>query len=224
MFDKLGSVASWSEFALAAPLLAGAIRGALHQYGPGLAYLATLRPDGAPRLHPVSPAVTDDGLFVCLLDTPKRRDLERDGRFALHAYPAEDRDDEACLRGSGRLVTDPAVIRRVAAAVRATPDVDWWLYELDIREALFVSRPDFRSPAVTAVWRAPARKRSRSRRRQARPGNDRDGSFRQASAHAAQISSGIIPARINSPKILQPTQYPKADSSVAAATTIPSRM
>lgn len=224
MFDKLDSVASWSEFALAAPLLAGAIRGALHQYGPGLAYLATLRPDGSPRLHPVSPAVTDDGLFVCLLDTPKRRDLERDGRFALHAYPAEERDDEACLRGVARLVTDPVVIRRVAAALRATPDVDWWLYELSVREAIFVSRPDARSAAVTQVWRAPSRKRHRSRRRQARPGNDRDGSFRQTSAHAAQISSGIIPARINSPKILQPTQYPKTDSSVAAATTSPSRM
>jgi hypothetical protein len=40
---------SWSEFAAAAPRLAGSIRGAIHQFGPGLAFLATIRPDGKRR-------------------------------------------------------------------------------------------------------------------------------------------------------------------------------
>jgi hypothetical protein len=222
MFDKLDIVASWSEFSRTAPALAGAIRGTLHQYGPGLAYLATVGPGGAPRLHPVSPAVTDDGLFVCVLDTPKRHDLQRDGRFALHAFPPEDCDDEACVRGQARLVTDPLLIRRVAAAMNATAEVDWWLFELDVQTAIFVSRPDGRGPAVRQVWHAPTRRRHRARRRQARPGTDRDGSSRQTSAHAAQISSGITPAFISTPKILQPTQYAKTDSSVAATATMPS--
>ena len=123
-------MASWSEFTNAAPSLAAAIRAALHQYGAGLGYLATIRPDGGPRIHPVSPAVVGGGLYCCLLDTPKRRDLERDGRYALHAFPAEETDDEASVRGSARLVTDPGVVRRVAAQLRAETRLDWWLYEL----------------------------------------------------------------------------------------------
>jgi len=70
-FDKTGHHGQLVDFAHAAPALAAGVRGAFHQYGPGLGYLATIRPDGGPRLHPVSPVVTDDGLFCCLLDTPE---------------------------------------------------------------------------------------------------------------------------------------------------------
>src|SRR5436190_17929180 len=45
-------MASWSEFAAAQPPLAAAIRALVHQYGPGLGYLATVRSDGGPRVHP----------------------------------------------------------------------------------------------------------------------------------------------------------------------------
>ena len=55
-------MASWSDFATAEPDLASAIRALLQQYGPGMAYLATVRPDGGPRVHPVSPVITDEGL------------------------------------------------------------------------------------------------------------------------------------------------------------------
>jgi hypothetical protein len=151
----MDTMATWSEFAHAAPALAGAIRSALHQYGSGLGYLATIRPDGGPRLHPVSPVVAEDGLYACLLDTPKRRDLVRDGRYALHSYPPDDSDDEACVRGSARRVTDPAVIRRVSAQARATPRVDWWLFEFEVQVAYVVRRPPGRGAAVAHVWHAP---------------------------------------------------------------------
>jgi hypothetical protein len=133
-------MATWSEFVAAAPALAADIRGAFHQYGPGLGYLATVRADGGPRIHPVSPTVTDDGLYCCLLDTPKRHDLDRDDRYALHAFPPEDSDDEACVRGRARLVTEPSIIRRVAHELRAEPEVDWWLYELSVDTAIYVHR------------------------------------------------------------------------------------
>src|SRR5256714_13544963 len=99
-------MASWPEFAAAGPRLASAIRALVHQYGPGLGSLATVRADGGPRVHPVSPVITDEGLFCFLIDSPKRRDLERDGRYALHSYPPEDTDDEAYLSGRARRVTD----------------------------------------------------------------------------------------------------------------------
>ncbi|MET0415816.1 MAG: pyridoxamine 5'-phosphate oxidase, partial [Actinoplanes sp.] len=47
-------MASWSDFAAAEPVLAAGIRALLQQYGPGMGYLATVRADGGPRLHPVS--------------------------------------------------------------------------------------------------------------------------------------------------------------------------
>jgi hypothetical protein len=128
-------MASWSDFAAAEPRLATGIRALLEQYGPGLAYLATVRADGSPRLHPVSPVITDEGLYCFIVDSPKRRDLDRDGRYALHSYPPEDTDDEAYLTGHAHPVRDSRVITRLAGTLHASPDVDWRLYELFIDSA-----------------------------------------------------------------------------------------
>lgn len=129
-------MASWPEFAAASPRLAGAIRQLVHQYGPGLGYLATIRADGGPRVHPVSPVITDEGLFCFVIDSPKRRDLERDGRYALHAYPPEDSDDEAYLSGHATPVTDAARVERLAEIMRAAPQVDWRLFEFTVEVAM----------------------------------------------------------------------------------------
>ncbi|WP_442932341.1 pyridoxamine 5'-phosphate oxidase family protein [Micromonospora sp. NBC_01699] len=132
-------MASWSEFAADAPRLAEAIRNLLQQYGPGLGYLATVRADGGPRVHPVSPVINDEGLFCFVVDSPKRRDLERDGRYALHSFPPEESDDEAYVAGRAQAVTDPVRIARLADAVRAEPRADWRLFEFTV-EAAMVAR------------------------------------------------------------------------------------
>lgn len=151
-------MASWSEFTAAAPRLAEEIRALLHQYGSGLGYLATVRADGGPRVHPVSPLVTDDGLFCFLIDSPKRRDLERDGRYALHAFPAEESDVEAYLSGRALPVYDRSRVARIAVEARASDVLAWRLFELDIEVAM-LHRPvgqaaDGRPiPGATQVWR-----------------------------------------------------------------------
>jgi hypothetical protein len=129
-------MASWSEFAADEPRLAQGIRDLMHQYGPGLGYLATVRADGGPRVHPVSPVIGDDGLYCFVVDSPKRRDLERDGRYALHSFPPEDTDDEAYLAGRAVRVTDPSRVAAIAAVMRAAPQVDWWLFELSVEIAM----------------------------------------------------------------------------------------
>lgn len=146
----------WSEFAAASPRLAADVRALLEQYGRGFGYLATVRRDGGPRLHPVSPVITEGGLYCFLLPSPKRRDLLRDGRYALHAYPAELINDEAYLAGRARQVTDPGRRLRVAQAHRAAPDVDWKLFELCVDVAMVTHRefPD-RVPEHR-IWRAAA--------------------------------------------------------------------
>jgi hypothetical protein len=156
-------MASWSDFAAADPSLAAAVRALFEQYGPGMAYLATVRPDGGPRVHPVSPVITDDGLYCFIVASPKRRDLARDGRYALHSYPPEESDDEAYLTGRATRVRNPLVVASLAEALRASPDVDWHLYELEIETATLRRHgsggaiPLAVSPAVTPMsrtWRA----------------------------------------------------------------------
>jgi len=158
-------MASWSDFLAAEPRLASAIRTLLQQYGPGMGYLATVRADGGPRVHPVSPVITDDGLFCFVVDSPKRRDLERDGRYALHSYPPEDSDDEAYLAGSARPVADRAVVDRLAGELRASPRVDWRLFEFTVDVAMvrrhgpagampFAAAPV--TPPMAHIWRDPA--------------------------------------------------------------------
>src|SRR4051795_13265323 len=133
-------MASWSEFATAEPALAAAVRALLQQYGPGMGYLATVRADGGPRVHPVSPVVTEDGLYCFVVDSAKRRDLERDGRYALHSFPPEESDDEAYVAGRARPVTDPARVARVAQGARAEPRVDWQLFEFTVDVAILTRR------------------------------------------------------------------------------------
>jgi hypothetical protein len=132
-------VASWCEFAAAEPQLASMIRDLVHQYGPGLGYLATIRADGGPRVHPVSPVISSEGLFCFVQDSPKRKDLDRDGRYALHAFPPEDSNDEAYVSGVATQVDDWARIRRLALELRAEPRGRWGLYELSVEVAM-VSR------------------------------------------------------------------------------------
>jgi hypothetical protein len=106
---------TWAEFAHARPDLAEAGRRLLYQFGVGLAFLATVRADGGPRLHPMCPLVTDDALLGFLQPSPKRQDLHRDGHYALHSFPADANEDAFYLSGRAVLVDDPQR-RHVATA------------------------------------------------------------------------------------------------------------
>jgi hypothetical protein len=111
----------WEAFEAAAPELARAGHTLLDQYGPGLADLATLRADGAPRLHPVCPVVACGGLYVFVGNqTPKVHDLRRDGRFAMHTYGSPDVDDEFMVAGTARVAEDDGVREPVYEAYVAT--------------------------------------------------------------------------------------------------------
>src|SRR3989449_10822880 len=102
---------TWKEFAAAAPELAETGRALLNQFAVGLAFLATVRKDGAPRLHPVCPVLSNDHLFVLITPaSPKRHDLERDGRYALQTFPQPKAgSDEFYLAGKAVRVDDAAM-------------------------------------------------------------------------------------------------------------------
>lgn len=113
-------MATWQEFESSAPEVAEAGRKLLYQFGPGLAYLATVRRDGGPRLHPFCPVIAEGGLFGLIGPSPKQRDLLRDGRYAIHAFSPKDSDDEFYVTGTARRVDDVGLRERVLTAYLST--------------------------------------------------------------------------------------------------------
>jgi Pyridoxamine 5'-phosphate oxidase len=120
----------WSEFVAAAPEVAAVaddLWGSVLRLdsaappagGPTfvIAYLATVRPDGGPRLHPFCPIVAGGRLFAAIPpSSPKGRDLRRDGRCVIHAMPGAD-DTELCIRAQAREVFDDVTRRLVVDTV-----------------------------------------------------------------------------------------------------------
>lgn len=106
---------SWSEFAVARPDLAQAGRGLLYQFGVGLAFLSTVRPDGGPRLHPFCPLIIEGRLVAHIIPSRKRDDLDRDPRYALHSFATPDNEDAFYLTGEARRVADEGLAGRAAA-------------------------------------------------------------------------------------------------------------
>jgi len=133
-------VATWAEFEQAAPQLAAKGKALLHQYGPPLGFLATVRADGGPRVHPFCPIIAEGGLWAYILrDSPKGADLRRDPRFALHAFPPKDVDDEFFVRGRAA-ATDPTEALKAAIIAAATPATvgseDEQLFQLHLERVL----------------------------------------------------------------------------------------
>ena len=106
---------TWGEFAAAEPERAGAGRALLYQVGVGLGFLGTVRRDGGPRVHPICPILTDTGLYTFLVVSPKRDDLHRDPRYALHAFPTDDNEDAFYVTGIAEPRPHPEVRERLAA-------------------------------------------------------------------------------------------------------------
>ncbi len=149
----MASWVSWGSLVSTDPQLSASIRELLHQYGRGMAYLATVRKDGAPRVHPVSPIVTDDALYCFVIASRKRDDLLRDGRFALHTFPAETSDAEAHLTGRAREVLNVSIVDQLAREHSAAPGVDWTLFELLLDSAMLHRHTPGAPPRI---WRADA--------------------------------------------------------------------
>lgn len=148
---------SWSEFARQAPEIAEAGRKLIHQHGIGLAFLATVRKDGAPRMHPVCPTVFEGGLYALIGPSHKRHDLIRDGRFALHSFPCPDVDDEFLVMGRARKIDDAALSARVLADLKSkgmSSTENEFLFEFQMDRVMHAAYPGGHGtwPPKYAVW------------------------------------------------------------------------
>lgn len=148
-------MASWARFAAELPHVAQTGQRILAKYG--VAYLATVRVDGAPRVHPVSPVIRDGKLFVGIIgSSPKRRDLDRDGRFVLHALPGP-KNAELCIRGTVRRFSDDETKELLAKRHEMGDEAtDTVFYELEISRVDYTTYragEGIRPVPSRAVWR-----------------------------------------------------------------------
>src|SRR5579859_2797509 len=154
---------TWTEFEHIEPALATAGRAQLYQVGIGLAFLGTVRPDGGPRVHPVCPVLSAAGLHLLIVDGPKRADLRRDGRYALHSEmcPPPRQEDGFTLYGQASEVTDAAVRQVVRDQVLDERNGVLWpsfgedmLFELRIERCLLMlTEASEQFPQGPTVWR-----------------------------------------------------------------------
>jgi len=132
---------TWAEFEVDSPELAKLGLERLFQFGPGLAFLGTVRADGGPRVHPVCVNVLGGRLYLLIIDgSPKLRDLLRDGRYALHSFPAADKEDEFYITGTAHHRDDAALVELVEAAqiaTGATTAGNELAFELTLRNAMY---------------------------------------------------------------------------------------
>ncbi len=118
---------SWKLLAQLAPEIAefGAAR-----FQSGVAYLGTLRADGSPRVHPVTPIIGEQ-LFLFMEPTsPKGKDLQRDARYTLHCSVTDSSGSsgEFYVRGHAVLTNDPNMREQAVRAASYAPQDHYILY------------------------------------------------------------------------------------------------
>lgn len=147
---------SWHDLDQADPELASfgfaRLRGSV-------AYLATVRQNGAPRVHPVTPILGEGRLFVFMEPTsPKGHDLRRDPRYALHSavHDGEGSNGEFSLSGIALFVTDPHLRALAVTASTYAPRDRHILFELSVDSA---------ASTIYSGDNAPARRRWERKKR-----------------------------------------------------------
>lgn len=140
---------SWNIFEENAPELARLVFEKLNRK---IAYLATLKKDGSPRLHPVTPFIGNGMLFIFTEpSSPKIRDLQRDGRYALHcSVGGEGPLIEILVSGEAVVISNPHVRREQAESIAASPVVTdrYFLFEFQVNHVLVVEYDEERKPVV----------------------------------------------------------------------------
>ena len=127
---------SWSRLEAKAPEIAefGKMR-----FQSQVAYLATIRKDGSPRVYPFTPIVGDGHLFVFMEpSSPKGYDLRRDGRFAIHCSVTDmsGQSGEFTITGRAKSIEVPEVRALAVKNSPYKPAERYVLFEFDIESAM----------------------------------------------------------------------------------------
>jgi general stress protein 26 len=124
----------WQAFAQQAPELANFGK---TRFESSVAYLGTVRADGSPRVHPVTPIIGEQ-LFLFMEPTsPKGKDLQRDPRYTLHCSVENSSggSGEFYVRGQATLIDDPHTRQQAVQASSYAPQDRYILFMLTIEFA-----------------------------------------------------------------------------------------
>lgn len=154
----------WSEFATVEPSLAAEGAALFQEFDVGLGFLATVRPDGGPRVHPICPLFAGD-LYAFLVVGPKLADLRRDPRCALHSetFPPPRHDDAFAIIGDVDELDDPPLRAQLTELFLAERKLEepWPGFETQAlvqfrieRALLTLTEPRHGFPAGHTIWRA----------------------------------------------------------------------
>jgi Pyridoxamine 5'-phosphate oxidase len=154
---------TWEELSAAEPGLAAAVRARFEAARHHV--LATVRRDGSPRVSGTEVRFHGPDLLLgSMWQSVKARDLQRDGRYALHTNPGDGSMEggDAKLSGTAAEITDPA---ELAAFVDAEhPPEPFHLFRLSVDEVVRTSLRDDQQALVIETWRpgAPVRRVERA--------------------------------------------------------------
>lgn len=140
---------TWKTFESQSPEMAEFVRTRLHNK---VAYLATIRKDGSPRVHPFTPIIGDGYFFIFMEPTsPKGHDLRRDPRFAVHCSVSDTsgQSGEVIVTGKAVFIED-ADARVVAVNISPyKPAERYILFEFHPEAVTITEYPDGGSPIRT---------------------------------------------------------------------------
>lgn len=153
---------TWYDFRKEAPALAETGKKLLFpsRSHVGYAFIATIRKDGAPRLHPISVVFSEDHLYVLIPTTsPKCSDLLRDGRYALQAFPPvpNDENEEFYISGLARPIRETEIRRALIDLTKIIVEDNEVLFELLLDRAMYtklVNRGTSDEHPAHQMWRA----------------------------------------------------------------------
>ncbi len=132
-------MATWHQFEEEAPDLAKAVRARFEATKHHV--LATLRRDGSPRVSGTEVQVHDGDLTLgSMWGAVKARDLQRDGRFALHANPGDGSmaGGDAKVSGVAVEVVDEAELAAYTDATKPPPG-KFHVFRLSLSEAVLTT-------------------------------------------------------------------------------------
>jgi uncharacterized pyridoxamine 5'-phosphate oxidase family protein len=127
---------SWNKLESQAPEIAEFGKARLHNK---VAYLATIRKDGSPRIHPFTPIVGDGHFFVFMEPaSPKGHDLRRDKRFAVQCSVTDmsGESGEFIITGEAKFIEDPDLRALAVKNAPYNPAERYILFEFDIESAV----------------------------------------------------------------------------------------
>jgi hypothetical protein len=119
-----------------------------------VAYLATIRKDGSPRVHPFTPIIGEGYFFVFMEPTsPKGFDLLRDGRYSVHCSVTDTSGEsgEVMVTGRAKLIEDPELRALAVKLAPYHPAERYVLFEFDVENVVMTEYKE--GQAIRSRWK-----------------------------------------------------------------------